>query len=277
MGVMHDMPLEMYRAVFQHLGTQDLTTLARVSSAVQREAEAILYSYVDLCQATSGYREGVITWCLAVTKVQRKAHHVNTLKFPAALKQPFAVDPELDIEETIANAFKAVVNLKHLFFLGGSHDPRHYTPPVNLSTLKGCTFRLESLAGDTFNFQGANMLALLSQHPDIEYWVPTHTFLASFTSFPDDILPRLRQTVFTNPAKIKGLKGRPVEALVLLSLDPVQTRSVGLGVITPLRVFSQTLHTLVYPSLVTRLDHCRLDPFHCSKRPSPSVSDAWVF
>ncbi|KAG6915596.1 hypothetical protein DXG01_010832 [Tephrocybe rancida] len=240
-----DFPLELYPAIFEYLDNNDLISLATVSSQFQLEAELLLYRNVDLSNSSiSGQR--VLSWCTTVSTVERKALRVHFLKFPSSIRGiPYHFDTELLVD----SAFLALANLKHLLLMGGSKDD---LVSIHPATLIKCSFKLESFLGDTPNFDVENTLQFLATQPTIEYWVPTHPFLQACVDFPSTTLPLLRRLVFVNPAKLHLLSGRPVDSLVLLSLEPQFTRGLGMDICARLKPFSRTLHTLVYthPSLL---------------------------
>jgi hypothetical protein len=245
-------PIEMYQNIFQFVGKQDLIAFSRVSHTFQHEAEHLLYNYVDLAfghnQTFVHHRGRVITWCIAVTRVERRARRVHTLRLPPRIPLPstsfFAPKMDVDINLIVAQAFHAVVNLKHLFFVGSQRELASL--PVYPSTLRDCTFSLSSFVGQVSSFSTENQIEFLLRHPEIEYWVPTDPFLHSVTSFPSNMLPRLRELVLSRPALTHTLRGRPVEALVLQFSDERHTRTLGLQAITPMGFLGDTLHTLVY-------------------------------
>jgi hypothetical protein len=239
-------PIEMYQNIFQFAAKQDLTALSRVSRIFQREAEHILYDYVDL---TCGHhRERIISWCIAVTNMERRAHRVHTLRFPPRIPPASEIlfstsaMEDANILVIVTQAFHVVVNLKCLYLFGSSKEP----PSLYPSTLRGCTFNLTSFVGQASSFSTENQIEFLHKHPEIEYWVPTEPFLQTVSSFPKNMLPRLRELVLTRPALTHTLRGRPLEALVLLFIDPIHTRALGLQAIIPMGFLGDTLHTLVY-------------------------------
>ncbi|KAF9457743.1 hypothetical protein BDZ94DRAFT_192605 [Collybia nuda] len=170
-----------------------------------------------------------ISWCSAVIKVERRAHAVHTLRFPAHLptssesRLPSVTSDNEIVQNIIAQAFSAIINLKHLFLLGQNSQPAS----IKLSTLASCTFSLCSFAGQVSGDLGIQeQLDFLLKHPTIEYWVPTEPFLRSVNSFPTNILPNLRQTVLVRPSLMKALGGRPIESLMILFIDITHSRAV---------------------------------------------------
>ncbi|KAF8075720.1 hypothetical protein FPV67DRAFT_379431 [Lyophyllum atratum] len=263
MVAMRDMPVELYYNIFQFSNNQDLVSLARVSHVFQQEAENVLYLFVDLHTASID-RERALSWCNTVAKDSRKAHRVNTLKFPCAFEQP--VTPDFG-QHTIAEAFKAIVNLKHLFLLGAGNS---HTASVHPATLRDCTFSLSSLAGQTPSFASEDMWDFVSRHPDIKYWVPSMDFLASVSSFPTHVLPNLQEAVIVDPAKIRCLGTRPVHSVVLVSLSTPHKKDTGIRAITALRGLSHTLHTLTYTH-ATLLNWSAVDMISCLGEHAPNL------
>ncbi|KAF9457742.1 hypothetical protein BDZ94DRAFT_1272464 [Collybia nuda] len=239
-------PIEVYHIIFQFVENHNLTTLSCVSRIFQYEAEHILYQSVDLTKGDC--RSGIVSWCTAVTNVERRARRVQSLRFPPRYPPILGSSPptlilgDSQIHKLVAQAFNKIINLKHLFFFGAGDYPVTLYP----STLKDCTFRLSSFVGQVSSFSSQDQIDFLSKHPDIEYWVPTQPFLLSVNSFPKAMLPRLRELVLTHPKLTSAFKGRPIEALVLFFIHARHTRDIGREAIIPMGSFKETLHTLVY-------------------------------
>ncbi|KAG6843860.1 hypothetical protein H0H87_012303, partial [Tephrocybe sp. NHM501043] len=236
-------PTELNRYITEFATTSDLLVLAQVSRTFQELAEDILYYYVNLQHCFSNRRMAMI-WCSSVISNQRRAHCVYSLKFPSTFKTPLTEDFDLDVQETIAKAFNAIVNLKHLWLLGVGEK---YTASLHPSTLKDCTFSLTYLGGQTSSFSADDMWDFLSKHPDIEYWAPTVQQLGSVSAIPSHVVPNLRRAVIVDPTKIRSLSGRPIDSLCLVfASSHNHTVSAGLDAITALQPISTTLRTLVY-------------------------------
>src|SRR6202034_3957926 len=84
---------EISQHIFQSLGNEDLVALSTVSHAFQERAEHTLYYKINLQDLIDGKR--VASWCLAILSESRRAHRVNTLKFPARLKYAPTSDTSL--------------------------------------------------------------------------------------------------------------------------------------------------------------------------------------
>lgn len=225
-----DIPVELYPNIFQYSSTQDLASLARVSQTFQHAAESSLYFSVDFTTVSNDCQR-IMSWCTTVTKDERRALRVNTLKFPSDFQTPSTFDIGLDIQQTLTQAFNAIVNLKHIFFLqkGRTHQASLYP-----STLIGCTFRLKSFAGQANSFTSQDIWGFLARQQEVEYWVPTRHLLESVVEFPANVLPRLRETILVVPSKTRYLQCRPVEILKLVSVTLHFTMTDGLAAITPL-------------------------------------------
>jgi hypothetical protein len=277
---------EISQHIFQYLGNEDLVALSTVSHAFQERAEHTLYYNINLKDLIDGKR--VASWCLAILSESRRAHRVNTLKFPARLKYAPTSDTSLSapkLHSTIKRTFRAMINLKTLKFparlknaqtsnaslsvpMLHSTIKRTFEAMINLkvllvagsarlndeadainsilpSTFNNCVFRLSGFAGELPGFPPEDIWKLLANHPDITYWVPGYPLLLSIPSFPLNILPNLREVVLVRPELAIGLKGCPIQSLVLVFAQPVH-RDVGLKAITALRFFKETLRTLDY-------------------------------
>jgi hypothetical protein len=239
---------EISQHIFQYLGNEDLVALSTVSHAFQERAEHTLYYKINLQDLIDGKR--VASWCLAILSESRRAHRVNTLKFPVRLKYAPTSDTSLSVPKlhsTIKRTFEAMINLKVLFIVD-SAQPKDEADDINSilpSTFNNCVFRLSDFAGELPGFQPEDLWKLLANHPDISYWVPGHPLLLSIPSFPLNILPNLREVVLVRPELAFSLKGRPIQSLVLVFVQRVH-RDVGLQAITALKFFKETLRTLEY-------------------------------
>jgi hypothetical protein len=239
---------EISQHIFQYLGNEDLVALSTVSHAFQERAEHILYYKIDLEGSIDGKR--VTSWCLAILSESRRAHRVNTLKFPVQLKYLPTSNTSLSIPMlrcTITRTFRAMINLKELHIFGSSRLANE-ADDINLilpSTFDNCVFRLSGFVGELPEFPPHDLWKILANHPDITYWVPGYLLLLSIPSIPLNILPNLREVFLFRPELAFSLKGRPIQSLVLFFIQPVH-RDVGLKAITALKFFKETLRTLVY-------------------------------
>lgn len=268
-------PIEMYRNVFRFIGNQDLTALSRVSRSFQYEAEHILYDFVDL--TLGNHRMRIVSWCNAVISVERRAHRVHTLRFPAHLPILSGVGllAELPNDETVqkmvAHAFSVTVNLEHLLIFGHSTIRVAQSASINISTLASCTFSLSSFAGQALGSTTQEQIDFLLKHPNIKYWVPTEPFLQSIESLPQDMLPHLRETMLVRPSFTKALKNRPLEALVLMFISASHSRTIGLEAIKPLAFMGDTLHTLEYTHGSLGMDWSTADLIDTLSRTTPNL------
>jgi hypothetical protein len=239
---------EISQHIFQYLGNEDLVALSTVSHAFQERAEHTLYYNVNLANLIDGKR--VASWCLAILSESRRAHRVNTLKFPTRLKNAPTANTSLSVpmlHSTIKRTFEAMINLKELLIFGSArlNDEADAINSILPSTFNNCIFRLSGFAGELPDFPPEDLWKLLANHPDITYWVPGHPLLLSIPSFPLNILPNLREVILVHPELAFCLKGRPIQSLVLCFVQRVH-RDVGLKAITALKFLKETLRTLVY-------------------------------
>jgi hypothetical protein len=243
---------EISQHIFQYLGNEDLVALSTVSHAFQERAEHTLYYNINLRCLIDG--KHVESWCLAILSESRRAHRVNTLRFPARLKYAPTSNTSLSVpmlHSTIKRTFEAMINLKELLVFGSTElaDEADAINSILPSTFNNCVFHLSGFAGELPKFPPEDLWKLLANHPDITYWVPGHPLLMSIPSFPLNILPNLREVVLIRPELAFSLKGRPIHSLALAFVQPVHTRDVGLEAITALNFFKETLQTLVYQYL----------------------------
>jgi hypothetical protein len=260
---------EISQHIFQYLGNEDLVALSTVSHAFQERAEHTLYYNINVRNLIDSKR--IESWCLAILSESRRAHRVNTLKFPTRLKYAPTSNTSLSVpilQGTIKRTFEAMINLKELLVFSSTQleDEADVTNSTQLedeadaiksilpSTFNNCVFHLSGFAGELPEFPPEDLWKLLANHPDITYWVPSHSLLMSIPSFPLNILPNLREVVLIRPELAFSLKGRPIQSLALAFVQPVHTRDVGLEVITALNFFKETLQTLVYQYLPNILD-----------------------
>jgi hypothetical protein len=247
--------------------------LSRVSHTFQREAEHILYHYVDLQEIIDGER--LTSWCLTIIGTLRRAHRVHYLKFPRNFKRPqlpseHASSPDqswlvkllhsrpmtstLELLphpkpiQVIALAFKALVNLKQLYIFGHLEDEGDGISELSIhpSTFDDCEFRLSDFGGEMPGFTVEEMWKFLFKHPGISYWVPGDAFAQSISSLPQRILPHLHEVVLVRPDLIRFLIGRPIQSLVLVFQQSIHNKDTGLGTILHFGLFKDTLRTLVY-------------------------------
>jgi hypothetical protein len=278
-------PVELYPAIFRYATTSDLAMLSRVSHAFQREAEHILYHYVNLQRMTDGER--LASWCITIIGTPRRAHRVHCLKFPRYFKPPqlpseHASSPRqswlvklhhcrlvkllqfqfvkllhcrpmtstlemLPHPELIALAFEALINLKELFVVGSSLEDDGLSEfSIHPSTFEDCKFRLSGFAGELPGFTVEEMWKLFFRHPGISYWFPGYALAQSISYFPQGMLPHLHEVVLVRPDLIGLLIGRSIRSLVLVFPQSIHNKDAGLGAILHFRFFKDTLHTLVY-------------------------------
>src|SRR6202034_2105299 len=243
---------EISQHIFQYLGNEDLVALSTVSRAFQEKAEHTLYYNINLQDLIDGKR--VASWCLAILSESRRAHRVNILKFPVRSKSAQTSGTSLSVpmlQSTINRTFRAMINLKELFLVGSNSlkDKADAINSILPSTFNNCEFRLSGFSGELPEFSPEDVWKLLANHPDITYWVPSHSLFMSIPSFPLNILPNLREVVLIRPELAFSLKGRPIQSLALAFVQPVHTRDVGLEAITALNFFKETLQSLVYQYL----------------------------
>jgi hypothetical protein len=264
-------PVELYPAIFRYATTSDLAVLSRVSHTFQQEAEHILYHHVDLRGIIDGER--LASWCLTIIGTLRRAHRVHYLKFPWKFNPPqlssehasspdqswlvrllhcrpmtstLELLPHPKLIQVIALAFKALVNLKELFVVGLEGNGLSELS-IHPSTFDDCEFRLSSFAGELLpGFTVEEMWKFFFKHPGISYWVPGDPFARSISSFPQGMLPHLREVVLVRPDLIRFLIGRPIQSLVLVFQQAIHDKDTGHGTILRLGVFKDTLRTLVY-------------------------------
>jgi hypothetical protein len=264
-------PVELYPAIFRYATTSDLAVLSRVSHTFQREAEHILYHHVNLQDITDGER--LASWCLTIIGTPRRARRVHYLRFPWKYKPPqlpsqhasspdqswlvkllhcrpmtstLELLPHPKLIQVIALAFKALVNLKELLVVGPEANGLSELS-IHPSTFEDCEFRLSSFAGVLLpGFTVEEMWKFFFKHPGISYWAPGDLFARSISSFPQGMLPHLREVVLVRPDLIRFLIGRPIQSLVLVFQQPIHNKDIGLGTILRLGFFKDTLHTLVY-------------------------------
>ncbi|KDQ48950.1 hypothetical protein JAAARDRAFT_43159 [Jaapia argillacea MUCL 33604] len=244
---MPELPVELYTRIFRLAGTNDLASLSRVSQAFQTEAEHLLYRSVALSKICDSSR--LLSWCNAIVQCERRATRVHTLRFPALFKLP-PQETSADLMHTsIAQAFKAMVNLKALY-VETNEKGVEFHPSLRASTFENCEFRLVELLGNLPGFTVDEVWTLLSSQPDICYWVPGTGFTMSLevSSFPPDILPQLRDLLFIRPGLTKHLAGRPIRRLSWLFyreetqiIGLPQSISIAQATIPDLRLFRDTL------------------------------------
>jgi hypothetical protein len=279
------MPVQLYPAIFRYTTTSDLAVLSRVSHTFQREAEHILYHYVNLQDIIDGER--LASWCLMIIGTPRRAHRVHYLRFPRNFKLPqlpseHASSPDqswlakllhcrpttstLELLphpkpiQVIALAFKALVNLKELFVVGPRLERDGLSElSIHPSTFEDCEFRLSHFGGELPGFTVEEMWNLFFNHPGISYWVPGDVFAQSVSSFPRGMLPHLQEVVLVRPDLIKFLIGRPIRSLVLVFQQAIHNKDTWLGTIQHLGFFKDTLRTLVYINFNLGVDWTSVD------------------
>jgi hypothetical protein len=158
-------------------------------------------------------------------------------------------ESSLLVQQAVGQALRAFVNLDELSVC--SHVPVNIdqSPSLLPSTFDGCTFSLSALSGDLPGFTPEDVWKLLSEHPNIRYWVASDPFQTSISSIPHGVLPNVSDVVFVCPKMVKYLVGRPIKRLVWVFLSFRHTRSEGLEAIVPLEPFKNTLTHLYYTYL----------------------------
>jgi hypothetical protein len=291
-------PVELYPDIFRYATTSDLAVLSRVSHTFQREAEHILYHYVDLQEIIDGER--LASWCLTIIGTPRRAHRVHYLKFPRNFKRPqlpsehasnpdqswlmkllhcrpmtstLELPPHPKLIQVIALAFKALVNLKQLYIFGHLEDEGDGISELSIhpATFEDCEFRLSDFGGEMPGFTVEEMWKLLFKHPGISYWVPGDAFARSISSFPQGVLPHLQEVVLVRPDLIKFLIGRPIHSLVMLFQQSIHKKDTGLGVILDLGFFKDTLRTLEYTHFALGVDWTPVDIIRSIARQVPKL------
>ena len=245
----HRVPLaiEIYSTIFQHVATGDLTTLCRVSKMFQKEAERILYCFVDIVHVTDGER--LMSWCHAIAECPPRAFLVRSLRLPGSFRPDLAHFSSQLVQQAIGQALRTFVNLEELFVRSHSNNKSDTSPTLLLSTFDGCQFSLSALSGDLPGFTSENVWKLLSVHPKIRYWVASDTFMTSISSIPLEVLPNVSDVVFVCPKMTKYLVGRPLKRLVWVFQSFLHTRSEGTEAIVPLKFFKHSLTDLHYTYL----------------------------
>ncbi|KDQ65083.1 hypothetical protein JAAARDRAFT_202317 [Jaapia argillacea MUCL 33604] len=189
-------PLEIYGQIFQFLGVRDLARLCRVSSKCQSQAEACLYRSVSLSLVSHRL---LLSWCRTIVQCERRARKVRTLIFPAFFRLPTQENSPDLVYDSIAQAFKVIVNLKVLRVDIGARGRDCY-PSLRPATFDGCSFHLSELLGDLPQFPLQDVQLLLRSHPGSHYWAPDNNHLTSITgTLPLHIIPGLRDLRLIRP------------------------------------------------------------------------------
>jgi hypothetical protein len=241
-------PVEVYSTVFRHVPLRDLATLCKVSKTFQHEAERILYHFVDITHITGGER--LMFWCHATAESPSRALSVHSLRFPGSfeISHPQSTHfSSLPVQQAIAKAFKAFINLDQLCILRSLVlDTPYHSPTLLPSTFDDCTFSLSALSGGLPGFAPEDVWRLLSKHPNIRYWVASDSFQPFISSMPHGVLPNVADVVFVRPKMVKYLIGRPIKRLFWLFQSLRHTRSEGMEAIASLELFKHTLTDLHY-------------------------------
>ena len=253
------LPVDVYSTICRHTAIKDLTTLCRVTKMFQDEAERILYYSVDITHMTNG--KHLMAWCNDIAESQRRSMRVYTLRFPARfISSPQDATPTLSlhVQQAIARALRAFVNLSDLSLRIGLLE-REGTPSLLRWSFEECRFSLAAISG---NFPGLTLddiWNVVSEHPNIRYWTPSHPFLKSLSSIPSNVLPRVADVFFVRPDAIKYLVGRPIKRIAWYFPSFYHTRSEGTAALIHLQPFRQTLTHLCY-TYYSQQDHADWTP-----------------
>jgi hypothetical protein len=242
------LPVEVWNAIFRDVERNDLTTLATVSRRFQQEAEHVLYHRVDLRNTTDGAR--LASWCTSILDNRRRASRVQALWISEYFKL-LPGDSSTEIQQLVAQAFKALVNLKRLTSILHIlinpiievHSPS--IPTIVRSTFENCSFRLTGIRGRFPALTMDEMWEFLNTQPKISLWIPSGYLLQTIDAIPSDTLPSMREVVLIRPEKLPFLYGRPIQKL-WLSFTHAHHAEHGLAVIRSLRWFKDTLRALAY-------------------------------
>ena len=240
------LPVDVYSIICRHTAINDLTTLCRVSKMFQDEAERILYYSVDITHIADG--EHLMSWCNNIAASQRRSIRVHILRFPATfLSPPQDATPtsSLHIQQANAQALRAFVNLSDLSLRIGSAEGEGI-PSLLRWSFEGCRFSLTAFSGNFLGLTLDDIWNVVSHHPNIRYWTPSHPFLKSLSSIPSNVLPQVADVVFVRPDAIKYLVGRPIQCLAWLFQSFFHTRSEGTTAMIHLQAFRLTLTHLCY-------------------------------
>jgi hypothetical protein len=262
------LPMEVWGSIFRHVERNDLSTLARVSRLFRQEAEYVLYHDVDLSPTTNGAR--LASWCMSIIGDRRRASRVHTLRFPEYFKPPRRIfaDSSAEIRQLIAQAFKAVVNLKRLFMYPTVDKSK--VPTIVLSTFDNCTFRLTCVFGHFPGLTADEMWEFLSKQPDIFFWGPSSRFISSIDAIPPNTLPSMHEAVLDFPQKLPLFYDLPMWALKL-EFNGTHAKYDGLAVINSLGLFEETLRCLSYVVTGSLTDWTTLDIIRSLANNAPNL------
>jgi hypothetical protein len=278
------LPTELWNSIFSGMRAKDLTTLARVSRLFQRQAEYVLYRHTQLSHADGAC---LASWCTSIIGEGRRASCVHTIQLPGFIEGDLSrIDiqrrpsngPGIHlylssgyIQHLLAQAFKAVVNLKELYIVAPRMcDTRD--PTVVPQTFENCTFRLTAIVDSFSALTADEMLEFLSTQPDISYWIPSDDFIQSIDAIPPNTLPSIREVILCCPEKLPLLYNRPIQKLCLTFRGGVaHTKDDGLAVIRSLRRFENTLRVLSYSVFGTLTGWTTLDVIRSLARDAPNI------
>jgi hypothetical protein len=262
--------MELWNDIFRHVERRNLATLARVSRLFQQEAEYVLYHHINLRDTTDGAR--LASWSMSIVGERRRASRLHTLRFPGHFKLPpdDLGDSGTKIQQLIAQAFRAAVNLKELYiFRQMAVGPG--VPTIVPSTLESCTFRLTGIAGFFPGLTADEMLDFLSTQSDISYWIPSTRLIQSVDALPSNALPSIREMLLARPKKLSLFYDRPIQKLWLTFGDAEHVEHDGLAVIHSLRRFKDTLRVLSYMVFGSLTDWETLDVVRSLAKDAPNL------
>jgi hypothetical protein len=262
--------MELWGAISLHVERNDLATVARVSRLFQQEAEHVLYHHVDLKHSTTNGAR-LASWCMSIVGERRRASRVHTLWLPQYFKSPPGIfaDSSAKIQQLIAQAFRAVVNLKRLYICPPVDEPE--VPTIVPSTFENCTFRLIILAGHFRGLALDEMWEFLSNQPDIFSWTPSNPSTLSIDAIPPNTLRSLRTMSLYFPQKLPLFYDLPMEELRLSFLNDTHAKNDGLTVINSLGLFKETLHKLSYTVMGLLTDWTALDVIRSLAKDAPNL------
>jgi hypothetical protein len=189
-----------------------------------------------------------MSWCNNTAESQRRSIRVRTLRLLAQFNYPphdATPTSSLHVQKSIAQALRAFINLSDLSLRIGLSEGEG-TPSLLRWTFESCRFSLTAFSG---NFPGLTLddiWNVISEHPNIRYWVPSDPFLKSLSFIPSNVLPRVADVVFVRPDAIKYLIGRPIKRLAWFFQSFRHTRSEGTAAMIHLQLFRRSLTHLCY-------------------------------
>lgn len=171
------LPMELYRQIFGffwsyspwkqelQVDTNTLTTLCRVSRAFRADAEAVLYSAVDLTDPEDDefFRtaERIKLWSRTVVGCDRIAKLVTSLAIPPLFPELNTSEEEITLRDALRYAFNAVVNLRELNAYVPSRSGIESWPYVDEGCFELCRFRLRTLKVADWS---PELMAYISSH-----------------------------------------------------------------------------------------------------------------